>query len=149
MVNLITIVDKIKKFKGLKSDTAVAESLNLNQSTFAERKRRNSIPFEEIINFCDSEGISLDWLILDRGTPKGTQAGSTPYRRETLKQIVRKVDTFLNDESIELDPDKKAQLIAILYEDLVNEKTTEGELTESIRRLVGLAASTRVRKTRS
>ncbi len=149
MVNLITIVDKLKKFKGLKSDTAVAEILNLNQSAFAERKRRNSIPYIEIINFCDSEGVSLDWLLLDRGTPKGIQATATPYRSEILKQIVRKVDTFLNDESIEVDTDKKAQVIAMIYEDLVNEKTTEGELTENIRRLVGLAASTRARKTRS
>ena len=82
MVDITTITDKIKELKGLKSDTAVAEVLKMNQSTFAERKRRNSIPYEEIISFCDREGISLDWLMLNRGMPKGgSQSSSTPCQK--------------------------------------------------------------------
>lgn len=68
--DFIKIIDRIKNFKGLKSDISVAETLGMTQSTFAERKRRGSIPYEELIIFCDKEGISLNWLLTGEGEIK-------------------------------------------------------------------------------
>ena len=35
----------------------------MTQSALAERKRRNSTPYEELIRLCDDEGISCQWLL--------------------------------------------------------------------------------------
>ncbi len=62
------IIERIKSFKGLRYDIDVAELLGMTQSAFAERKRRNSVPYEELIEFCDNEGVPYDWLLEGRGS---------------------------------------------------------------------------------
>jgi len=62
------IVERIKSFKGIRYDIDVAELLGMTQSAFAERKRRNSLPFQELIEFCDNEGVPYDWLLDGRGS---------------------------------------------------------------------------------
>ena len=47
-------------------DKDVATALNIPQSTFATMKKRNSIPFEEILEFCAKKKISLNWLFFDQ-----------------------------------------------------------------------------------
>ncbi|MFK5974881.1 MAG: LexA family transcriptional regulator [Sulfurovum sp.] len=47
-------------------DKDVAVVLNIPQSTFATMKKRNSIPFEEILEFCAKKKISLNWLFFDQ-----------------------------------------------------------------------------------
>jgi hypothetical protein len=62
-----TIIDRIKAYKNLRYDIDVAELLGMTQSAFAERKRRNSIPYEEVMSFCEREGIPYGWIIDGRG----------------------------------------------------------------------------------
>lgn len=57
------IIERIKSHKNIRYDIDVAELLGMTQSAFAERKRRNSIPYEELIRLCDDEGISCQWLL--------------------------------------------------------------------------------------
>lgn len=57
------IILRLKSAKNIRYDIDVAELLGMTQSAFAERKRRNSIPYEEIIRVCEEEGISFDWLL--------------------------------------------------------------------------------------
>ena len=66
-MNLIEIIDRMKQLMNIKNDSDVAELLNINQSTFAERKRRNSVPYEEIIKFCDKQHIAIDYILLGKG----------------------------------------------------------------------------------
>lgn len=56
------ITERIKAYKSIRYDIDVAELLGMTQSAFAERKRRNSIPYEELIRFCDEEKIPYQWL---------------------------------------------------------------------------------------
>lgn len=62
------IIDRLKSAKNIRYDIDVAELLGLTQSAFAERKRRNSVPYEELMQLCDEEGISYDWLLDDKGS---------------------------------------------------------------------------------
>ena len=72
MVDLVTIVDKLKDViaesrLGKKVfDKDVAEALNIPQGTFASMKKRNSIPYEEILEFCALKKISVNWLFFDQ-----------------------------------------------------------------------------------
>ena len=47
-------------------DKDVATVLNIPQATFATMKKRNSIPYEEILEFCALKKISVNWLFFDQ-----------------------------------------------------------------------------------
>ena len=47
-------------------DKDVAVALNIPQATFATMKKRNSIPYEEILEFCALKKISVNWLFFDQ-----------------------------------------------------------------------------------
>jgi len=72
MMNLNDIVDKLKDVLSQSTigrkvfDKDVAEALSIPQGTFASMKRRNSIPYEEILEFCAVKKISVNWLFFDQ-----------------------------------------------------------------------------------
>jgi len=47
-------------------DKDVANALNISSSSFATMKKRNSIPYEEILEFCALKKISVNWLFFDQ-----------------------------------------------------------------------------------
>ncbi len=47
-------------------DKDVADVLNIPQATFATMKKRNSIPYAEILEFCALKKISVNWLFFDQ-----------------------------------------------------------------------------------
>lgn len=54
------IVSRLKKALNVKTDAELAELLGVRSNTVAGWKKRNSIPFETILEKCPS--VSLDWL---------------------------------------------------------------------------------------
>ena len=72
MMNLANILEKLKdvlaeSITGKKVfDKDVATALNIPQATFATMKKRNSIPYEEILEFCALKKISVNWLFFDQ-----------------------------------------------------------------------------------
>jgi phage repressor protein C with HTH and peptisase S24 domain len=72
MVILGEVIDKLKDVLSESSigskvfDKDVATALNIPQATFATMKKRNSIPYEEILEFCALKKISVNWLFFDQ-----------------------------------------------------------------------------------
>lgn len=72
MINLGDIIEKLKdviaESKNNKKvfDKDVATALSIPQATFATMKKRNSIPYEEILEFCAIKKISVNWLFFDQ-----------------------------------------------------------------------------------
>jgi len=72
MMNLNEIIEKLKdvisetKIGAKVFDKDVATALNIPQATFATMKKRNSIPYEEILEFCALKKISVNWLFFDQ-----------------------------------------------------------------------------------
>ena len=58
------ILDEIRLIRGLDSDAALGEIFGVKQSTVASWRSRNSLPYENVIDFCVKEGISTDTLFL-------------------------------------------------------------------------------------
>ena len=44
-------------------DKDIAEMLGITQMNFATMKKRNKIPFSELLDFCASKSISINWLL--------------------------------------------------------------------------------------
>jgi SOS-response transcriptional repressor LexA len=71
MIDLPEVIEKIKDVissdKGSKIfDKDVAGVLGIPQATFATMKKRNSIPFQELLEFCAIKKISANWLFFDQ-----------------------------------------------------------------------------------
>jgi len=72
MVVLGEVIDKLKDVLSESTigkkvfDKDVATALNIPQATFATMKKRNSIPYEEILEFCALKKISVNWLFFDQ-----------------------------------------------------------------------------------
>ncbi len=47
-------------------DKDVASALTIPQATFATMKKRNSIPYREIMEFCAMKKLSINWLFFDQ-----------------------------------------------------------------------------------
>jgi len=65
IAKLKEIISEEKKVKKV-FDKDVAEALAIPQTTFATMKKRNSIPFKEILQFCANKRLSINWLFFDQ-----------------------------------------------------------------------------------
>ncbi len=69
MNNFIEIVEEIKsivsnEYSGRKIfDKDVADILGITQMNFATMKKRNKIPFGELLDFCATRSISINWML--------------------------------------------------------------------------------------
>jgi hypothetical protein len=54
---------KFKFLFGLKKDREVAESLNIRKETFITKKRRDDIPYEQVIKYCEEKNVDLNWIL--------------------------------------------------------------------------------------
>ncbi|MDA7816815.1 helix-turn-helix domain-containing protein [Sulfurimonas sp.] len=69
MKNFLEIVEEIKsivsaEFSGKKIfDKDVADVLGVSQMNFATMKKRNKIPFSELLDFCATKSISINWML--------------------------------------------------------------------------------------
>lgn len=69
MNNFVEIVEEIKsivsnEYNGKKIfDKDVADILGITQMNFATMKKRNKIPFNELLDFCATRSISINWML--------------------------------------------------------------------------------------
>jgi len=71
---MLVFTDVLEKLKDIISkdinkkvfDKDVATALSIPQTTFATMKKRGSIPYREILEFCALKKISVNWLFFDQ-----------------------------------------------------------------------------------
>lgn len=63
MRDLNRIIARLKEKFNLKSDTQVANLLNVEQNTLSSWKARNKIPYEKLDELSIKSNISLDWIL--------------------------------------------------------------------------------------
>jgi len=72
MIDFSEIIEKLKdvistkKIGGKVFDKDVAMELGIPQTSFATMKKRNSIPYEELMQFCARKKLSINWLFFDQ-----------------------------------------------------------------------------------
>ncbi len=70
-MDFIEVMDRlaiiIEQIEGKKPyDKTIAEKLDLTPTNFANMKKRNSIPYEELALFCGKNKVSLNWVLLNQ-----------------------------------------------------------------------------------
>lgn len=72
MVEFTEIIEKLKdvistkKIGGKVYDKDVANALGITQTSFATMKKRGSIPYKELMDFCATKKLSINWLFFDQ-----------------------------------------------------------------------------------
>jgi len=103
--------------------------------------------FEPLARLCIEVGASLEWLATGKGTmqPNMVAEGEVAYQSgkmivntELLQEVLETVETVLQERGCELRPDKKSELISIIYEEFSQEESEPD--TNKIVRLINLAS---------
>lgn len=122
---------RIKEAVRAKTDIDLAKVLGIKHSSVASAKDRKSIPLKWVLEISEKYGISSDWLLHGEGPMcrgKATLAGlqSTPATAapnlKLIKEIIVMVEEALEEQEIHLPPKKKAELIALLYEEFAEDE---------------------------
>jgi hypothetical protein len=90
-INFDDVMNRLKSYTNAKSFNALADMLGLSSSNFANLKKRNSIPYDKILEFSNSHNVSMDWLLTGEGTMlKGGVSNDERFSEEDL-QILRMI----------------------------------------------------------
>lgn len=89
----IEIVEEIKSviskdFSGKKIfDKDVADILGISQMNFATMKKRNKIPFNELLDFCAKKSISINWILYGQSPESLVEATNKFYMVKYFSDI--------------------------------------------------------------
>ena len=64
------------------SDIKLAELWELSPNTISTWRKRNSIPYKNIVAFCDNEGVSLDYIFTGKGQINRKPEKNTPVAED-------------------------------------------------------------------
>lgn len=93
MNSFLNIVEEIKsivssEFSSKKIfDKDVADVLGISQMNFATMKKRNKIPFTELLDFCAKKAISINWLLYGQSPESLVEATNKFYMVKYLSDV--------------------------------------------------------------
>jgi len=93
MNSFLNIVEEIKsivssEFSSKKVfDKDVADVLGISQMNFATMKKRNKIPFTELLDFCAKKAISINWLLYGQSPESLVEATNKFYMVKYLSDV--------------------------------------------------------------
>mgnify|MGYP002630680653 FL=1 len=93
MNSFIEIVEEIKSIVSTEFDSKkvfdkdVADVLNISQMNFATMKKRNKIPFAELMDFCAKKSISINWMLYGQSPESLVEATNKFYMVKYFSDI--------------------------------------------------------------
>lgn len=96
------VMDRLKEKLGVEEDKDIIELFDgMSASAFSQRKRKGSVPYEDIINVCRDRGISIDYVI--KGKPESFEAelagGSVANDRSIWIPYHKDIQSITSDSS--------------------------------------------------
>lgn len=121
------------------SASELAAKIDGAEGTIRDYERGKSVPGGFVVAQLATLGVNPTWLLINEGPMllRDLVRPRPPVDAELLTGVISGVESHLAAEGLELAPEKKGQLIALLYEQC----QAEGEVRPAtILRLVRLAA---------
>jgi len=93
MNSFSNIVEEIKSiistsFEGKKVfDKDVADALGISQMNFATMKKRDKIPYAELLDFCAQKSISINWMLYGQSPESLVEATNKFYMVKFLSDV--------------------------------------------------------------
>jgi len=91
------IMERFKEIANLSKDSEVAEALGLSPQALSDRKRRSSVPYEQIVDYCREHGLDLNYVLTgSRGEVVTKEAGQytleTPSHEDKDFVLIKRYD---------------------------------------------------------
>lgn len=120
------------------SQSELAERTGVSRDTVG-RIERGQLPDAEFLGTLSGVAeVSCDWLVLGRETRYGQGGERVAPDESVLAGVIEGVETELRELGVTLEPKKKAELVALLYEMMATDEGGESARTH-IGRMVKLA----------
>jgi hypothetical protein len=123
--SLRDIINRLKALAGVSNDIDLSNPLQVSKRNIANWKARDSIPWEQINQFCLKNGYSLEYVVNGNGSIKcdGIAEPGIIYKVNTnqdeVYDIAAKVYTELQAQGKKTDADKFRQLIRLLHRGMI------------------------------
>lgn len=103
-------------------DKDIAEALQLSQMNFATMKKRNRLPFNELLDFCAKRSISINWLLYGQAPESLIEATDRYYRVRYYSEVSASAGGGAHNEVESCDA---IELDALFVERLGGQKALE------------------------
>lgn len=85
-------------------DKDVAELLDISQMNFATMKKRNKIPYEELLNFCAKRSIAINWLLYNQSPESLIEPTNRFYMVRYFSSVNASAGGGAENEELEYEP---------------------------------------------
>jgi len=108
------ISERLKNDLGLNSFKELAEKLNIEHNRFRACRKQNTIPYFELLQFCDEQGLNHKWVLFGQGEMFISDIESENKRLKKEKiDLENKLGTSL-DKLANLDDEGKKMVDRLL-----------------------------------
>lgn len=123
------------------SQAELAQKNGSSKTGLQANEAGKSVPGGQLLACMSEAGISADWLLTGDGS---MWKGSAPVEAvtsasldvELLQLVLSKVETHVAKVGVKVNPAKKAEFVALLYDYVVETGKSEGPSVDRILRLV-------------
>lgn len=145
---LRTVLNRLKKIEGVEKDASLAAPLHVEKGRIEQWKFRDSIPWEQLVEYCRRERVSLEWLVNGRGTERVTDMAMEPggiYRVHTDQDAVYAIAGMIyrallsEDEEIDVTWEKFVEMVKFVHRDMLDRGETKAPPYERVLQFVKAA----------
>ena len=153
MIDKVQLGERLRALREAagKTQGELARLLGLSQSGLSEIEHgRNWLGIEYLEPLIRHLGLNVGWLLTGDGpmllpgtqVAEGAPAYMQPLDADLLRDILRYIGNYLEDEDREITPEKMAEVATVMYSFLYRERhgTVGTETENTLRRLMGLLA---------
>jgi hypothetical protein len=143
MLSITEILDTIKKLEDLSKDTEIAAIFKVRQSMLTMWRKRGTIPYENLLRYCEERNIDPLWLMTGKGPKYRGVSQASPVRNPKLNlmtEVIETVEEVFEREGLSLTPAKKARLITLIYEEISEDEGKLSTIEQKVVKLTKLAS---------
>lgn len=139
------ILDRLAAVTAARNDSALARELGVSRQTLSSWRKRSTTPFELIASFAAKRGLSLDYILLGKGSPLWAGGEVDPLLAEAIGNEFGAVVEGAKGRDLELFPSWSllGYRLALIYNRVIK-RVKPGEpagdvITEEVRFLRDVA----------
>lgn len=111
------VFERLSFYAKSNTDVAIAKLLNISRQAIANARKRDTIPFEKLYNFAIKNEISLDYLLLGKGTNTGYAGQIDPLLLDGIEMEFKDYIRTKTLDGVKCD----AHDMALIYNRVINQ----------------------------